>query len=94
MKTNICLGDIFDNFLKEEGIFEVVHTKALKTAIAYKLKEMIKESGFTQSNLAKKMGTSRAVINRLLNPDKLDVTLITLDKIARSLGKRLCISFE
>ena len=94
MKTNICLGSSFDDFLKEEGIFEEFRAKALKTAITYQLQEVIKQSGITQTELAKRMGTSRAVIQRLLNPLNTSVTLHTLDKVAQALGKRLHISFE
>lgn len=94
MKTNICLGDTFENFLKEEGILEEVRAKAFKTAIAYQLQELINKSNFTQTELANKMGTSRAVVQRLLDPSNTSVTLHTLDRIAQALGKRLYISIE
>jgi antitoxin HicB len=94
MKTNVCLGDTFENFLKEEGILEEVYEKALKTAIAYRLQEVMNKANVTQTSLAQKMGTSRAVVQRLLNPSNTSVTLHTLGKAAQALGVRLCISFE
>lgn len=95
MKTkNICLGETFEDFLKEEGIYQEVHTKALKKTLAYELQDILSNSGITQTELAKKMGTSRAVIQRLLNPENTSVTLFTLDRVSQVLGKKLRISFE
>jgi antitoxin HicB len=94
MKTNPCLGSSIEAFLKKEGIFDQVNAKALKTAIAYELQEILNQSGMTQTELAKKMGTSRAAVRRLLNPETTSVTLHTLDKVAQALGKKLHISFD
>ncbi len=93
-KKNKCLGPTLESFLKKEGIFDEVQVKALKTSISLQIKEAMEKQSITQTELANKMGTSRAVLQRLLNPQNYSVTLTTLHKAANAIGKELCIHFE
>jgi DNA-binding Xre family transcriptional regulator len=81
----------FDSFLKKEGLYEEVHAAALKRAIAMKLGDLMKQKGVNKSAMADKMQTSRAAIHRLLDPENTSVTLATLNRAARSLGRKVKI---
>jgi predicted XRE-type DNA-binding protein len=82
----------FDEFLKEESIFEEVNNNAIKRVIAYQIEQEMKQQNITQTELAKKMNTSRTVIHKLLNPENNSLTLQSLQSVANALGKRLSIS--
>ena len=82
----------FDELLKEDGIYEDVNDIAIKRVIAYQLEEEMKAQSITKTKMAKMMNTSRAVVNRLLNPDNSSLTLHTLETATNVLGKRLNIS--
>ncbi|HWR69170.1 MAG TPA: helix-turn-helix transcriptional regulator [Desulfomonilia bacterium] len=81
------LGSDFDGFLKEEDILEEVTLAAIKKVISYQLQKVMEEQNLTKKKLAIMMNTSRAAVNRLLNPDNTSVTLKTIGKAARILGK-------
>lgn len=82
----------FDEFLKEDGILEEVSNKAIKKVIAYQLEQEMKKQNINKTKMAELMHTSRAVVNRLLNPDNNSLTLSTLQNAAGVLGKRLNVS--
>ncbi|MDZ4789173.1 MAG: helix-turn-helix transcriptional regulator [Blastochloris sp.] len=87
-KCNLRTGSRFDTFLKEEGIYEEVVLRAEKEILAWKIQQAMKEKKMTVSALALKMGTSRAAVDRILNPRNPSITLHTLEKTAHALGKR------
>jgi predicted XRE-type DNA-binding protein len=82
----------FDEFLVDDGIYEDVNDIAIKRVIAYQLEEEMKAQNITKTKMAELMNTSRAVVNRLLNPDNSSLTLHTLESATQALGKRLNIS--
>lgn len=86
-KKNI--GGTFDSWLCEEGIYEEVTAKSLKRVIARQIASAMSQSGLTKSEMAKRMNTSRASLNRLLDPDNGAITLSTLQKAASVLGRRI-----
>jgi antitoxin HicB len=83
------IGSSFDQFLAEEGLLEEVEAIAVKRVLAYQINEMMKEQNLSKAEMARRMNTSRAALERLLDPENRSVTLHTMDKAARSLGKRL-----
>jgi|HubBroStandDraft_1064217.scaffolds.fasta_scaffold180507_2 antitoxin HicB len=87
-KINPRRGSTLAKFLKEEGIYEQVVAQAEKEILAWKLQSAMKEKQMTVSDLAKRMHTSRAAINRILDPANPSITLATLEKAALALGKR------
>jgi antitoxin HicB len=87
-KTNLRRGGSLNDFLEEEGIYGEVVAQAEKEILAWKLQSAMKEKKLTVSALAKRMHTSRAAINRILNPANPSITLVTLEKVALALGKR------
>ena len=93
MKTkNKHIGSSFESFLEEEGIFEEVNAAAIKAVIARNLQEYMKKNDITQTDMAKQLGTSRSGLQRLLDPENTSVTLLTLNKAATVLGKKIEIA--
>lgn len=78
-----------DDWLDEEGIREDVTLAATKRVIALHLEDAMKAANVTKSTLAATMGTSRKQLDRLLDPNEHNVTLLSLAKAARGVGKRL-----
>jgi antitoxin HicB len=91
--TNKHKGSTFDSFLKEEGILEETEATAIKRVIAYQLEQAMEKKHLTKSEIAGKMRTSRSALERLLDPSNTSITLYTLVKLARVLGKKLKLSF-
>jgi antitoxin HicB len=89
MKKKGKIGSSFDEFLKEEGIYEEVTARAIKRVIARQLGTLMQNQGLTKSTLAKRMKTSRAQLDRLLDPDNESVTLDTLTRAAQAVGRHL-----
>jgi DNA-binding Xre family transcriptional regulator len=85
-KTNPHIGSNFDDFLREEGIYEEVEAAALKKVIASALTRQMKRRNVTVSKLADALGTSRAAINRVLDQENASITLNTLSRTAAALG--------
>jgi DNA-binding phage protein len=83
------VGSSFDDFLKEEGIYEEVTARAIKRVIARQLGALMQSERLTKSEMAKRMQTSRAQLDRLLDPDNESVTLGTLARAAEAVGRQL-----
>jgi antitoxin HicB len=89
MKKKGKIGSSFDDFLKQDGIYEQVTARAIKRVIARQFDALMQDQGLTKSNLAKRMRTSRAQLDRLLDPDNESVTLGTLPRAAQAVGRQL-----
>ena len=86
---NKYIGSTFDDFLEEEGIKDEVENGSIKKIIAFQLQETLKNEKLTKTELAKKLETSRAAVDRLLDPYNESVTLFTLKKAASIVGKKI-----
>ncbi len=84
-------GSTFDSFLEQEGIREEVEAVAIKRVLAWQLEQAMQEQQKTKQAMAKQLHTSRSQLNRLLDPRNVAVTLDTITRAARALGKRLII---
>jgi DNA-binding Xre family transcriptional regulator len=91
-KKNI--GSSFDDFLQEEAILEDATAVALKRVIAWQIAEEMKAQQITKTELAKRMHTSRAALNRLLDDADPSLTLTTLTSAATALGRKVNIQFS
>lgn len=87
------IGSNFDDFLEEEGILQESETVAIKRVIAYALEQKMAEDKISVNRLAKELSTSRTAISRILDPQNTSITLNTIEKIAKYLGKRIILSF-
>lgn len=86
-RTNPHDGGSFDDFLKEEDIFDEVHARALKRALAEQIEDSMTTAKLTKVAMAERMATSRSQLDRVLDPDNLSVQLDTLIRAARAVGK-------
>ena len=83
------VGSSLEDFLAEEKILESATAKAVKSVIAWQLAEQMKEKRMTKQRLADLMRTSRAQVDRILDPEKGNVTIETLQRAALLLGRRV-----
>ncbi|HEX4293084.1 MAG TPA: hypothetical protein VHZ29_03025 [Rhizomicrobium sp.] len=93
-KKNPHLGSKFDDFLAEEGLLEEVTATAMKRVLAWQIAQAMKKQRVTKSAMAKRMRTSRAALDRLLDADNTSVTLQTMGRAAAVLGKELSITLK
>src|SRR6266853_1562578 len=84
-------GTSLDDFLREEGIMEEVEAAALKRAVAMKVVDLMQKENLQKTVMARRMRTSRAALDRLLDPTNTSVTLATLNRAAKALGRRVQI---
>lgn len=87
------LGTSFDSFLEEEEILQESEAVALKRVIAYALEQKMKADNISVNRLAKELETSRSAICRILDPENTSITLSTIVKVAKYLGKGISLSF-
>ena len=93
MDNQKYIGSNFDDFLNEEGILQETEAIAIKRVIAYALEQKMSEDNMSVNRLAKELSTSRTAISRILDPQNTSITLNTIEKIAKYLGKRVILSF-
>ena len=86
-KKNV--GSSFDDFLQEEAILEEVTAVAMKRVISWQIAQEMKAQQLTKTALAKRMHTSRAALNRLLDENDASLTLTTLACAAAALSKKV-----
>ncbi|NJK51972.1 MAG: XRE family transcriptional regulator [Leptolyngbyaceae cyanobacterium SU_3_3] len=91
MTNNPCTGSSFDDFLQEEGLLEECSAIAIKRVLARQLAEEMKRQNLTKTEMAKQMQTSRAQLDRLLDPEKTGVSLETITRAASIVGCQLRI---
>lgn len=86
-KKNI--GSSLDSLLREDGIYEEVTAAAIKRVLARQVEAAMKERHLSKAEMARRMHTSRAALDRLLDPEYDAVTLNTLRKAATAVGREL-----
>jgi antitoxin HicB len=88
-KKNPHIGSTFESWLDETGLREEVTAAAVKSVIARQIAEEMKKQRITKARMAELMETSRAQVDRLLDPDNGSATLETLMRAARIVGREL-----
>lgn len=88
-KKNPHLGSSFESWLDEEGVREETTAVAIKAVIAHQLAAEMKKKRITKTRMAELMKTSRAQVDRLLDPDNGSATIETLQRAARIVGREL-----
>lgn len=89
MMENPHIGSSLESWLDEQGIRQEVTAVAIKEALAWQIADEMKKQGLAKAAMARKMGTSRAQLDRLLDPANGSVTLETLVRAATALGRNL-----
>lgn len=90
-KRNKHVGSSLEDFLKEEGILEETRAVALKETLAWQLQQAMAKDKISKVEMARRMNTSRAALDRLLDPGNASVTLQTLTRAAHAVGRDLRI---
>ena len=88
-RKNPHVGSLFDDWLKTEGLYEVATANAIKRVVAWQLEQAMKAQKLTKTEMARRMETSRAQLDRLLDQDNDSVTLETLSRAAAVVGRKL-----
>jgi DNA-binding Xre family transcriptional regulator len=83
------IGSSFDAFLKDEGLYETVTARAIKRVLVRQLNDLMTREEISKTELAARMKTSRAQLDRLLDPENDSVTLGTLARAAQAVGRTL-----
>ena len=86
-KRNPHRGSSFDDFLKEDGVFDEVQARALKRALAEQLADAMASHNMSKVQMAASMTTSRSQVDRILDPQNLSIQLDTMIKAASVLGR-------
>jgi len=92
-KKNSHWGSTLDDYLKEEGVLEEFQAGAIKEVIAWQIEQAMKKKKLSKNKMAALMNTSRAQLDRLLDPKQGNVTLETLHRAAHVLGRELRVEF-
>ena len=87
------LGSSLDDFLIEEGQLAEAEAVAAKRVLAFQISQLMAEQQLSKAEMARRMSTSRAAVDRLLDFDTESATVATLEKAAAALGRRLHIAF-
>jgi hypothetical protein len=87
------IGQNFDDFLDEQDIYDEVKELAAKKIIALQLQRELEAQNVSKSQIAKKMRTSRAAIDNILDPSY-NTSLGSLARFAGLLGKKLSITLQ
>ena len=85
------IGSSFDDFLKEEGIYEECRARAFKRILAMEIEEAMIEQNISKSEMARRMNSSRSAVDRLLDQSNPSVTLMTLFKAAGAVGRDISV---
>ncbi len=91
MMNRKYVGSNFDEFLEEEDLLAAAEAVAVKRVVAFQISQLMESYNISKTVMAKRMKTSRAALERLLDPENGSVTLQTLERAALALGKRLQI---
>ncbi len=83
------IGTAFDDFLKDEGTYEATQSVAIKRVLAWQIEKAMQKQRLTKAEMARRMETSRSQLDRLLEPDSNSVTLETLTRAARAIGRQI-----
>jgi predicted transcriptional regulator len=88
-KRNKHIGSSFESWLGATGIREEVTAAAIKSVIARQLAAEMKKKKLTKKRMAELMRTSRAQLDRLLDPDNGSATIESLQRAAKIVGREL-----
>ncbi len=93
-RVNPHKGQDFDDFLAEDDLLAEAQATAVKRVLAFQVAQAMKKKSISKTMMAKMMHTSRATLNRLLDPLNTSVTLNTLVRAASVIGKHIEIAIK
>ncbi len=83
------IGSSLEDFLREEGRLEEAKAVAVKRVLAWQIEQIMKEQRLSKVEMAKRMGTSRSQLDRLLDPENVKIQLDTIQRAATAVGKEV-----
>jgi predicted XRE-type DNA-binding protein len=86
-------GSSFADFLENQGVAPEVTVLALKRVLSVQLQEIIEAEKMSKTQLAARMHTSRAAVDRLLDPSNSSLTFASVGKAAAALGRKIEVRF-
>ena len=89
MPKNRCIGSSLPDFVREEGMYEDATNYAIKRVLAWQVEQAMREQGITKVEMARRMGTSRVHLDRLLDPANDNVQLDTVQRAAAAVGRKV-----
>lgn len=89
MTKNAHIGSSLDDLFEEEGTLDEINIIAIKRLIAWQIQQEMVKQNLSKTEMAQQMKTSRSSLDRLLDPDNSAVTLDTIERAARVIGKRV-----
>jgi len=89
MSKNPHIGSSLEDFLKEEGLYEDATNHAVKRMLAWQVEKAMHDQSITKTEMARRMGTSRAHLDKLLDPENDKVQLDTVQRAASVVGRRV-----
>ncbi len=89
MTKNPHIGSSLDDLFEEEGTLDEINIIAIKRLIAWQIQQEMVKQNLSKTEMAEQMKTSRSSLDRLLDPDNSSVTLDTIERAARVIGKRV-----
>jgi predicted XRE-type DNA-binding protein len=84
-----AIGSTLDDFLKEDDTYESTQAVAIKRVLAWQIGQAMEKKQLTKAEMARRMDTSRSQLDRLLDPESNSVTLETLTRAARAVGRQV-----
>jgi antitoxin HicB len=81
-----------DDSLAEKSLLAEAEVVVWKRVIAFQIARSMEEQNMTKAEMARRMKTSRAAVDRLLDPENESATLVTLEKAALAVGKQLQVA--
>jgi len=87
------IGQNFDDFMLEQGLYDEAKELAAKKLIVLELKQEMDAQKLSKSKVAEKMHTSRVAVDNILDPNY-NTSIGTLERLASILGKKLHISLQ
>ena len=88
---NRHVGSTFESFLESEGLKEELYASAAKRVLAWQIQDAMQTQDISKTEMARRMQTSRAQLDRLLDPDNAKVQIDTIEKAAKAVGRKLAI---
>lgn len=82
-------GSTLEDFLKADNRLEEATAIAAKRVIAWQLQQEMEKRKLTKAAMAKIMNTSRFQLDRVLSPNDGNVTIETLQRAAKAVGRTL-----
>ena len=88
-RKNPHMGGLFEDWLKEEGIYDETTNADIKKVVARQIEQAMEEQHLSRTEMARRMQISRMQLNRLLVPNNDSVTLGTLSRAATIVGRKV-----